>query len=439
MDKYFFFFPISKSKLFYHYSRIIDNFFTEDEKRPSNKRPPHRADPDDIVDEEEPPRPRKPNRRPPPDLYDDEEKPQDRRRPQDDDRKPQDDVAIIKSPSRSSVYDRPRTPPKVRPPVPKSAQEKYAYKPVAAAETKPKEALEDEEYYDEYEEEPPPKKQPASSAASNRKTQTQEHKRTSFKASGSSRDERRDVSQESSRPRGYAGKRPQVDEEEEEEEEGEELERPNFRRPYKRPKYGPDREKRPSNRNPKKPIVDDYYDEYEDEIKDIKSDNRNHKQMPIESSEEITTTTTTTTTTTASPPLRPDAIVRIVKRPFLPSRGGNPLAARGLQPVGSKAASASETQKPEVKEATTAHPLPKHVEEEVAEEEVAEEKTSELNAPTTPVVEPEKLDSHQKEKAAFRPSPVLHKVPIRPSYVEEAHDKVRLLFIYCQIEIAKFS
>lgn len=343
---------------------------------------------------------------------------------------------MIKPTSGSSVYDRPRAPPKIRPPVPKNAQEKFAYKPVA--ETKPKEALEDEEYYDDYEEEPPAKKQPVS-AANNRKPQAQEPKRTSFKASGSSRDERRDVSQESSRPRGYAGKRPQLEEEEEVE-----LERPNFRRPYKRPKYGPDREKRPSNRNPKKPVVDDYYDEYEDEIKDVKSDNRNHKQMPIESVEEIpTTTTTTTTTSTTSPPLRPDAIVRIVKRPFLPSRGGNPLAARGLQPVGSKAASTSELQKPEVKEATTSHPLSKQVEKENAEveeeEEIAEEEKSiDLKTPTTPVAEPEKVDSHPKEKPAFKPSPVLHKVPIRPSYTEEAHDKVRLLFIDTQIEIRKF-
>ncbi|KAJ8926121.1 hypothetical protein NQ315_009978, partial [Exocentrus adspersus] len=65
------------------------------------------------------------------------------------------------------------------------------------------------------------------------------------------------------------------------------------------------------------PVPDDYYDEYEEEVV--------HQKTPK-------LTTTTTTTEKIEQP-----VVRLVKRPFLPSRGGNPYAPRGLQPIGTKA------------------------------------------------------------------------------------------------------
>lgn len=68
-----------------------------------------------------------------------------------------------------------------------------------------------------------------------------------------------------------------------------------------------------------------------------------------EHSQSSSTTTTTITTTAASRIQQPievndneqRSVVRVVKRPFLPSRGGNPYLPRGLKPLGTAAADAS--------------------------------------------------------------------------------------------------
>ncbi|CAG9863061.1 unnamed protein product [Phyllotreta striolata] len=96
----------------------------------------------------------------------------------------------------------------------------------------------------------------------------------------------------------------------------------------------------------KKP-TDDYYYDYEDDedFYPTSKEMMKEKDSKTTTSTTTTTTSTTTTTTTTTTPAPVEfsdhlsqfdqpVIIRLVKRPFLPSRGGNPFAARGLQPVG---------------------------------------------------------------------------------------------------------
>lgn len=71
------------------------------------------------------------------------------------------------------------------------------------------------------------------------------------------------------------------------------------------------------------------------------------KSLPTTRTTSASTTTTSTTTTTQKSLTSPvteiyigklnEPLIRLVKRPFLPSRGGNPYSSRGLQPVGARA------------------------------------------------------------------------------------------------------
>lgn len=394
-----------------------------------NARPVEEDTPDDYD------RPRKGYRRPPPaeDYYDDEKpvkeekRSYDRRRNNNDDDKKvsAEDAPLIKPTGVSSIYNRPRTAPKIRPPVPKNEQEKFAYKTVPNTEHTPttKDASLDEEYYEDYEEEPAAKK-PAT-ALVNRKSETPEPRRPFFKQSASTRDEVKNKTDTmASRPRGYSPKRPQDDEEEE-------VERPNFRRPFKRPKYGADKNGRYGSSNRKRPmIVDEYYDEEEEEKVLAKDKSKKNKDMSLESTTSTSTTSTTTTVaptttttttvaplTTVSPKDRHEGVVRVVKRPFLPSRGGNPYVSRGLQPIGTKAAEHekhnAEVSTPFISVKTdTSEELPLEYEEEEFEDEeelLEKEAAPEVKPSTTTTAAPRE---QKRTEAPFKPSPVLLKVNV---------------------------
>lgn len=359
----------------------------EEEPRPNKKPESDKRRP--LDDEEE--LPRKTNRRPIEDSHDEGAK------------SSKEEPPIIKPASGSSVYDRPRTAPKILPPVPKNVQAKFAYKPAVTTPEPKKEA--DEEYYDYYEDELPAKES----------QKGEDHKRPPFKSN--TRDERnKEVKQmsQSSRPRGYSGKRPQEDS-------YEEMDRPIYRRPLKRPKYG--RESRYGGHRKRPVVEEDYYDEeYEDDRKGSEETVPKGGKQLANKEAKTTSTTTTTTVATTTKEIRPDAIIRIVKRPFLPSRGGNPYSARGLQPVGTKA------EKSEEVETTTIHSTTQHVEE--VTEATPSSSTTESPKPSTSEsvsVEPAPEDSFEEveepaedpkpeEKVPFKPSPQLVKVPIRPNY-----------------------
>lgn len=195
---------------------------------------------------------------------------------------PKTETKTIIKPVSGTIYDRPRVAPKIKPPVPKNEANKYAYKPISTTAT----TYTSPEYEDSYEEVTPKKNESTS-----RKKQTiQANKST-----------------ESSESLSY--------------------------------------------KNKKKPTEDYYYDYDDDEefysnSKDTMKEKDIRKMSTTSTSTTSTTTTTTTTTSTTPPPIEiteplpqldQPVIIRLVKRPFLPSRGGNPYSSRGLQPVGTRA------------------------------------------------------------------------------------------------------
>ncbi|XP_018567575.1 DNA ligase 1-like [Anoplophora glabripennis] len=241
------------------------------------------------------PAPRKGQRRPPKDDYEDDLEEEDARsyeRPRkttDRRSKPRDDTRAIIKPVSGTIYDRPRVAPRIKLPVPKNEADKYAYKPVETQATAISQEHE-EDYYDDYEEPVPAQK--------NSKKQQ-------------SRDRDEDTRKQTSS-----------------------LSRPRRPDPY-------DIEDRPVTKvnrdRTKRPVSKDYYDDYEEE----EEEKEIHRPSAMRNSEKRTkllSATSTTTSTTAAPLEKVEQpVVRLVKRPFLPSRGGNPFAARGLQPVGNKA------------------------------------------------------------------------------------------------------
>ncbi|XP_072391036.1 uncharacterized protein [Diabrotica undecimpunctata] len=211
------------------------------------------------------------------------------------------DTRTIIKPVSGTIYDRPRVAPKIKLPVPKNEANKYAYKPYSTT----KAAQKENDEYENYEEE----------SKSNKNKEPNKKKQV------------------------VVENKPLDDME--------------------------------SGRNHKNSDEDYYYDEYEEDDvslsdskekekvkeqssfssnKDKSTQNTNLKPQPTSTTSTTTTTTTTSTTTTTttekpisimnSEPLShldQPVVIRLVKRPFLPSRGGNPYAARGLQPVGSRA------------------------------------------------------------------------------------------------------
>ncbi|GLV39601.1 uncharacterized protein CBL_08333 [Carabus blaptoides fortunei] len=254
-------------------------------------------------------RPRKP-------LDDDSNR---RVRPKSGDRSRGVDEPKVKSSSASSVYDRPRASPVIRRPVPLAEREKF-YKPTVTTKTA-KDPLDEEEYYDEYEDEPKPVSKPT------RKSSTESgERRGSFtrprRPPTSSRRPVDDVDEEVQRPT---------------------LKRTQSRTQQERSRPEPTRVAAGSKKH--RVVEDDYEDEYDEEDKPLsKEDSSKERERPGVKESRDTPVTKIESNTQESVARERDRgeqkkepIVRIVKRPFLPSRGGSPYVARGLQPVGSKA------------------------------------------------------------------------------------------------------
>ncbi|KAJ8962730.1 hypothetical protein NQ318_001128 [Aromia moschata] len=332
------------------------NFDDEsDEDRYPESRKPNRRRPLNDRNEEDEKRPRRGQRRPVNDDYEDDafqaddsigyERPKknEERRP-----RPKEEPKPIIKPVSGTIYDRPRVAPRIKLPVPKNEANKYAYKPVTSTETVP--AVQDsEDYYEYYEEEPPSKRK------FNTRRPLQESRNTRSKTrEGPSKEASDDV-----RPR---------------------ARKPDLLHETSNPK--------PTKSRPR-PVSEEYYDdyeEYEDEEQSVGTASRNKG----DNKEKSTTSTTTTTTTERTVEKVKQPVVRLVKRPFLPSRGGNPYAARGLQPVGAKARSEEQVRK---------------IQEESLVDEDSEEKLE----------QPEGLHNRESDaiKPLFKPSAVMIKVPVR--------------------------
>lgn len=262
--------------------------------------------------------------------------------------RPQSDVVTVK-PSGSTIYDRPRAAPRINRPVPLNEKNKFSYVNPEPAKKKPsttsapvQEA--EPEYYDEYEDEP---KKPAPVVVDKRKATepstsrgrvTYDDRRLSAssdvvyyddvivpkeslplkpapgnvkKPDGVERVNSRDNSELANRYNDKIRSTQRVSKPEYEEEE-QPVERPKSRTPA-----------------PAKPSTNIY------------NNFKNKKQQPLQQSTTVESRKGTSPDQTprdyeeANRPAEvPKPITRSTKRPFLPSRGGNPYAARGLQPVG---------------------------------------------------------------------------------------------------------
>ncbi|XP_062542365.1 cell surface glycoprotein 1-like [Armigeres subalbatus] len=288
--------------------------------------------------------------------YDDEEEDYSPRRP-DKKSRPQNDIVTVK-PSGSTIYDRPRAAPRINRPVPLNEKNKYSYanpeplkkKPSTTPAPAPAPADEPEpEYYDEYEDEPKKSepavvdKRKATADDSRGRNGNGEDKRQSAssdvvyyddvivpkdslpqkqipgnvkKPEGTDRINSRDNSelnnryiekirqtQRVSKPdTGVVSMRPRPAYLDEDSAESSKARQPNS------PKSSVNIYSNFKNKKPVAPI------ESRKPAGAIQ-DNREYEPSndPVES---------------------PRPITRATKRPFLPSRGGNPYAARGLQPVG---------------------------------------------------------------------------------------------------------
>ena len=283
-----------------------------DVSRKSGRKPTEEYD----EEEEEPEAKRRQPQRPRSNNKNDEDAKYERRRKYDDRRRLSDKEASEReedydddksaTPASVSVYDRPRKPPRIRPPVPKTEQGRFSPK-VSSTKPTTTTASPDEEYYDyELEENTTPKAvpKPSKSGGSNHRIST------TTKGTG---------------PEKSA-----------DEERYEEVTTKRFVRPRYKPEFSRERQRDVTSRR-RAPIEE--YEEAEGKSEVAKQERRK------------TTTSTSTTTTSTPPPAqsstittkdvardRPEPVVKVVKRPFLPSRGGNPYSSRGLQPVGEKAA-----------------------------------------------------------------------------------------------------
>jgi hypothetical protein len=265
--------------------------------------------------------------------------------------------------SGSSVYDRPRVAPKIARPVPLNEKTKYAYKTTE----KPKSAPVQNEYeeYEEEEEElpPPPPPLPTRNRKGNRGAQSDTRRESNFRGYNE-RDE-----QVKAKPISPAVDA--VDYEYYDDVEGSKANpAPPSVKKNRETNSRPNASNRNNNRN---------YDDSEDRLSRYKSNSerykpRLNKDIPVQTTtkapeptimkniqqpsgfqqkkyankQTVFEPTTASTealllkTTESSVDYDYDKMrVRVFKRPFLPSRGGNPYKARGLQPVGSVAATQS--------------------------------------------------------------------------------------------------
>ncbi|XP_055612604.1 proteoglycan 4-like, partial [Uranotaenia lowii] len=282
--------------------------------------------------------------------YDDEEDDYAPRRPEKKSR-PDPNVVTVK-PSGSTIYDRPRTAPRINRPVPLNEKDKYSYinpdptkkKP---STTTPVPLIEPEpEYYDEYEDEP---KKPAPVVVDKRKAPDNKE-RTSYpddkRQSASSDVVYYDdiiVPKDSLPQKQVPGnvKKPEGVQRVNSRDNSELTNRYNekIRTPQKaakpvydepparsKPEYVNEQpEERPKSRTTPKPTTNIY--------STFKAKKPQQTPAPVESKKPAGSQNNNRDYDSVDKPVEAPNH-RVTKRPFLPSRGGNPFAARGLQPVG---------------------------------------------------------------------------------------------------------
>lgn len=368
-------------------------------KRPKNeerrKNPPDDEEPAEDRNRKRPSDRKKNNRRPVQDYEEDEIPESDDshtfeqrpRKKQNNEGPVSDDGRPIIKPATGTIYDRPRVAPRINLPVPKNAADKYAYKAIGSAKsatttttttTTTPPVKEEQEYEDEEYEEPVPAKRRPSATVRNRRPEVKKNK-----------------SEESRSPSNVSRSRTRKPEETEE----------TTKTPTK-PRFETLRNRYRANM--KKPaVVEEEYDDadyLEETVKKEQLASKNDRRTSTTTTTTTTsspTTTTTSTTTTSEAPVRKEPVMRIIKRPFLPSRGGSPYNGRGLQPIGLKAADKAvlenDSQESRVEE----------------QDYVDEEQSKELE----PIRELSRTDD--RPKPVFKPSPVIVKVPVRSKYTPE--------------------
>lgn len=283
--------------------------------------------------------------------YDDEEDEDYSPRRPDKRSRPQSDAVTVK-PSGSTIYDRPRAAPKINRPVPLNEKTKYSYvNPEPSkkkSSTTPTPLNEPEpEYYDEYEDEP---KKPEPVVDKRRTSDDGNRGRN-----GNIEDKRQSASsdvvyyddvivpKESLPQKQIPGnvKKPDVLERVNSRDNSELANRYNekIRQPQRttkpgysdvsqrvsRPEYLDDEPaERPKSRQPNNPKPNtNIYSNFKNKKQPAPAESRK-PLAPVQNNRDLE----------SSPVDAPRPVTRVTKRPFLPSRGGNPYAARGLQPVG---------------------------------------------------------------------------------------------------------
>ncbi|KAK9892961.1 hypothetical protein WA026_023018 [Henosepilachna vigintioctopunctata] len=340
--------------------------YREEEDRSNKRRKPIKTDDLDDDYDIRPQRPRKGSRRPYVDEEYDDELPRNGDRRENRPKKNFSDVSdgeddkakpLIK-PTTGTIYDRPRVAPRIKPPVPKNEAGKYAYKPISKSTTPS--STDYDEYYDDYEEDISPKANKRLEVdkmkpkPSENKERKQAPLRSRIRTTLDEEDDALTLPKETiSKPEVSRGKdryrsRSQFKSTEEPYVDDVEPKKKTYKRPTPSTTERNYREKVAKTKEP------EYYDDdYElektsEQIKTSTTELSRKKWKPLitssnspmeTSTHKIMTRSTTLRTTQApySTETYRDQLVKIVKRPFLPSRGGNPYSSRGLQPVGSKA------------------------------------------------------------------------------------------------------
>lgn len=376
-------------------------------KRPKNeerrKNPPDDEEPAEDRNRKRPSDRKKNNRRPVQDYEEDEipesddshtyeQRPRKKQNRDNEGPVSSDGRPIIKS-ATGTIYDRPRVAPRINLPVPKNAADKYAYKAIGSAKsattttttttTTPVPVKEEQEYEDEEYEEPVPAKRRPSATVRNRRPEVKREK---------------NKSEESRSPSNVSRSRTRKPEETEE----------TTKTPTK-PRFETLRNRYRANM--KKPaVVEEEYDDadYLEETvkKEEKLTSKNDRRTSTTTTTSSPTTTTTTTTTTSEAPVRKESVMRIIKRPFLPSRGGSPYNGRGLHPIGLKAADKAVLEN-DSQESRVEEQEPDYVDEEQSKE-------------LEPIREFSKTDD--RPKPLFKPSPVI--VPVRSKYPPSAPELI---------------
>jgi hypothetical protein len=228
----------------------------------------------------------------------------------------------------SSVFNQPRAPPIIRRPVPKNERDKYSYKPEKFTPTTT--AAPDVEYYDEYEDAPIEASKPPTKVedAKQQSASSFQNERRPFEPSARGTEDM--VEEPLKTPR------IQTPQPEYEDDVSNERASSNKQQTYSNKYESRDSGNRysPKDNNRKK-----IYTERQTFIPPRDYDSRDTSAEPVNKPTSSFRSTPPKTeenrpTAEGSDETEPRPIVRVVKRPFLPSRGGNPNLPRGLQPVG---------------------------------------------------------------------------------------------------------